>query len=405
MDIHLDATIILYHPMPQDQGGVKEALNIPLCESLYFSAFHRADLKAFKPAVESAVTRLLVSIKQLLEALTLWSQLRMDEEGVSNVYVQLGNDFNEAVAAFSAFNIDMTYVWNCQIFSCSSRFDASHRELISVPDDLRNVLEQCLAEDATPDNLDLYLPNVRQIITNLLQGLRGKQSIYRRIVQDHRHRSGERTDSRSSRTTNGSTRGERHHSSQSSRPQTDDERESGSVSRRSGQSSRRRDQASVHSHSSYQQSGNGNFVGGLAQTIVEHPVGEESSNTQPSQSNEKPESQRGSDIASIDASSSRNSTPSQVAKDSPSSSKHVLPTDQEQDTQQQVPSLSLPVPASVKRYSLVDKPASLTPTIVIEPSGSMEDQTRASSPPPPTETPPVDPPTAVALSLAALKLY
>lgn len=31
----------------------------------------------------------------------------MDEEGVSNVYVQLGNDFNEAVAAFSAFNIDM----------------------------------------------------------------------------------------------------------------------------------------------------------------------------------------------------------------------------------------------------------------------------------------------------------
>jgi hypothetical protein len=38
----------------------------------------------------------------------------MDEEGVSNVYVQLGNDFNEAVAAFSAFNIDMTYVLNCQ---------------------------------------------------------------------------------------------------------------------------------------------------------------------------------------------------------------------------------------------------------------------------------------------------
>jgi hypothetical protein len=75
-----------------------------------FLTFHRADLKGFKPAVESAVTRLLVSIKQLLEALTLWSQVRMDEEGVSNVYVQLGNDFNEAVAAFSAFNIDMTYV-------------------------------------------------------------------------------------------------------------------------------------------------------------------------------------------------------------------------------------------------------------------------------------------------------
>jgi hypothetical protein len=41
----------------------------------------------------------------------------MDEEGVSNVYVQLGNDFNEAVAAFSAFNIDMTFVSICHTFA------------------------------------------------------------------------------------------------------------------------------------------------------------------------------------------------------------------------------------------------------------------------------------------------
>jgi len=52
---------------------------------------------------------------------------------------------------------------------------------MSVPDDLRNVLEQCLAEDATPENLELYLPNIRQIITNLLQGLRGKQAMYRKV--------------------------------------------------------------------------------------------------------------------------------------------------------------------------------------------------------------------------------
>jgi len=66
-------------------------------------------LNDYKPAVETAVTRLLVSIKGLLEALTLWSQLRMDEEGVSNVYVRLGNDFNAAVSAFAQFNIEMTY--------------------------------------------------------------------------------------------------------------------------------------------------------------------------------------------------------------------------------------------------------------------------------------------------------
>lgn len=43
MDTLLDATIILYHPMPQDPGAVKEALNITQCESHYYTAFHRAD--------------------------------------------------------------------------------------------------------------------------------------------------------------------------------------------------------------------------------------------------------------------------------------------------------------------------------------------------------------------------
>lgn len=35
----------------------------------------------------------------------------MDEEGVSNVYVRLGNDFNLAVAAFAQFNIEMKYAF------------------------------------------------------------------------------------------------------------------------------------------------------------------------------------------------------------------------------------------------------------------------------------------------------
>jgi hypothetical protein len=39
------------------------------------------------------------------------------------------------------------------------------------------VLETCLAEEATPDNLNLYLPKLRRIITNFLRGLRSKQSI------------------------------------------------------------------------------------------------------------------------------------------------------------------------------------------------------------------------------------
>ncbi|KAJ8482433.1 hypothetical protein ONZ45_g14948 [Pleurotus djamor] len=112
------------------------------------------------PAVESAVTRLLVAIKQLLEALTSWSQLKMDENQVSDVYVRLGNDFNAAVAAFSAFNIDM-------------------RELLSVPEDLRAVLETCLAEDATPESLELYLP------TSIGIGLINNQDMNGTIADRH----------------------------------------------------------------------------------------------------------------------------------------------------------------------------------------------------------------------------
>jgi hypothetical protein len=50
-----------------------------------------------------------VSIKALLEALTLWSELKQTENEVSDVYVRLGNDFNAAVQAFATFHIEMTY--------------------------------------------------------------------------------------------------------------------------------------------------------------------------------------------------------------------------------------------------------------------------------------------------------
>ena len=58
--------------------------------------------------METAVTRLLVSIKSLLEVLTAWSNGSKTENDVSNVYVRLGNDFNAAAAAFGSFKIDMS---------------------------------------------------------------------------------------------------------------------------------------------------------------------------------------------------------------------------------------------------------------------------------------------------------
>lgn len=62
-----------------------------------------------QPPVDSTVTRLLVAIKQLLESFQLWSTGAMSDVDVSNVYVQLGNEFNSAVAAFNAYHIDMRY--------------------------------------------------------------------------------------------------------------------------------------------------------------------------------------------------------------------------------------------------------------------------------------------------------
>ncbi|KEI41688.1 uncharacterized protein L969DRAFT_45603, partial [Mixia osmundae IAM 14324] len=115
--------------------------------------------------IDSSVTKLLVATKQLLESLTRWSRGEVDEGRVSDIYVQLGNDFNAACAAFSRQGINMT-------------------DLLSVPDDLRVCLETALSEDASPATLEVYLPKIREIIIGLLQGLKGKQSVYRSLTDE-----------------------------------------------------------------------------------------------------------------------------------------------------------------------------------------------------------------------------
>ncbi|TIA78905.1 hypothetical protein E3P89_03825 [Wallemia ichthyophaga] len=128
--------------------------------------------KTKSPAVihmESSVTRLLVATKQLLEALNLWAQGRMSENGVSDVYVKLGNDFNAAVAAFGSVKIDMS-------------------DLINIPDQLRRHLESALSENASPAVLDRFLPPIRTIIINLLQGLKDKQAQWRRHLAEEKRK-------------------------------------------------------------------------------------------------------------------------------------------------------------------------------------------------------------------------
>ncbi|KAF9096904.1 Bud site selection protein 6 [Mortierella sp. AD031] len=119
----------------------------------------KTDQGAMNP-IEATVTKLLVATKQLLEGLTLWSTRKMTEDQVSDIFVQLATQFNLATQAFHEVGIDTS-------------------ELAQIPDDLRNCLETALGEEPSPSSLDQYLPKIKEVIINLLQGLRMKQNLYR----------------------------------------------------------------------------------------------------------------------------------------------------------------------------------------------------------------------------------
>ncbi|KAF2004853.1 AIP3-domain-containing protein [Amniculicola lignicola CBS 123094] len=106
--------------------------------------------------IEKSVTHLLVATKQLLETLTLWSRGTATESEVSDVYVRLGYEFNIASRAFNAIGVDT-------------------QDLGNVPELLRGILEETLSQEASQASLDKFLPRIRDIIINLLHGLKKKQ--------------------------------------------------------------------------------------------------------------------------------------------------------------------------------------------------------------------------------------
>ncbi|KAK7424353.1 Bud site selection protein 6 [Neonectria punicea] len=106
--------------------------------------------------IEKSVTHLLVATKQLLETLTQWSRGQATDAQVSDVYVRLGYEFNMACRAFTAINVDTS-------------------DLGNVPDLLRHILEATLSQEASSESLERYLPRIRDIIINLLHGLKRKQ--------------------------------------------------------------------------------------------------------------------------------------------------------------------------------------------------------------------------------------
>ncbi|EWC45765.1 hypothetical protein DRE_05102 [Drechslerella stenobrocha 248] len=107
--------------------------------------------------IEESVTNLLRATKELLETLTRWSRGQATEQDVSDVYVKLGSHFNIACRAFTAIGVETA-------------------DLGNVPEILRAVLESTLSQpEASPQSLERYLPKIREIIIDLLQGLKRKQ--------------------------------------------------------------------------------------------------------------------------------------------------------------------------------------------------------------------------------------
>ncbi|KAL7418149.1 actin interacting protein 3-domain-containing protein [Mrakia frigida] len=141
----------------------------PSTSSIASSSAGRGPRASERSHMESAVTKLLVATRQLLDALTNWSTGRITETEVSDVYVRLGNDFNSCVSAFQDLDIPM-------------------HELLSVPAQLRNCLERCLADDPSPKNLERYLPEIRNTIVSLLQGLKAKQTLYKSMKEEERRK-------------------------------------------------------------------------------------------------------------------------------------------------------------------------------------------------------------------------
>lgn len=133
------------------------------------SAQHPYETDAVR--VDKTVACLLIETKRLLETLTKWSHGQATEDQVSQVFVKQGDNFIAARRAFRIINIDTS-------------------DLGNVSNLLRPLLEDTVSHEPSPDSLQKHTSSIQVIIGDMLQGLKRKQRLTRRIHQDRRARQG-----------------------------------------------------------------------------------------------------------------------------------------------------------------------------------------------------------------------
>ncbi|KAF8817093.1 WD40 repeat-like protein [Phlegmacium glaucopus] len=159
-------------PMARLTGHQRQISHVAFSPDGRWAASAAWDSSKNPDEVPSTVQNLLLSTKRLQEVLHLWSVEQATEGDVSDVYVKIGNELNLTISAFAQHQIDMS-------------------DIHSIPGDLRVVLERCLSEDPSPEVLETFMPEVRDVLFKMLKSLHSRQESWRLATQGRvRHSTG-----------------------------------------------------------------------------------------------------------------------------------------------------------------------------------------------------------------------
>lgn len=56
-------------------------------------------------------------------------------------------------------------------------------DIHSIPGDLRSVLERCLSEEPSPEVLQMFMPQIRRVLFDLLRGLQKRRESWQLAVR------------------------------------------------------------------------------------------------------------------------------------------------------------------------------------------------------------------------------